>query len=185
MAGAGCGSAIQTGEIGGRIVTGVDDGGLDVILGDRHDGGRLGGDINLAVVVGGGLLRSAALEVSNRRGDGIAHQGADILQHGHRLLAVDDVLDGSFLSILAGDIVLGHVLVSGEGIGDRASGAIIRGHNEHGALVRRLGRGQVGFRQVLGHVELPFGGHLADDLGHLFAGQRRPCPAGRRLRWSS
>ena len=44
-----------------------------------------------------------ALEEGDGGGDGILDQGADILEDGHRLLAVDDVLDGSFLGILTGD----------------------------------------------------------------------------------
>ena len=126
-----------------------------------------------------------SFEQGHGGGDGVLHQGADILEDGHRLLAIDDVLDGSLLSILTGDEVARDILVGGEGVGDGAGGAIIRGQDEDIALVGGGGGGQVGFGQVLGGVEVPVGGDLADDLGLLVAGQGRPCPAGRRLRWSS
>ena len=126
-----------------------------------------------------------SFEQGNRGGDGVLHQGADVLEDGHGLLAVDDVLDGGLLSVLTGDDVAGDVLVGAEGIGDGAGGAVIGGQDEDVALVGGLGGGQVGFGQVLGGVEVPVGGDLADDLGLLVAGQRRPCSAGRRLRWSS
>ena len=182
---AGCNATRQTGEVTGWIVAGVDDSGLDVVFGDRHNRRRLGRDIDLAVVVGRGLIRRAALEVSHSRGDRIGYQRADILQNGHRLLAIDDVLDGGFLSILAGDVVVGDILVRREGIRNRARGAVIRGDDEHGALVGGRSGRQVRFRQVLGDREVPVRGDLADDLGHLIAGQRRLGSAGQPLRWSS
>ena len=166
-------------------VAGVDDGGLDVVLVHAMTIGRFGRDIEDAVVVGVGLWRGAAFEVSDCGADGIANQGADILQDGHGLLAVDDVLDGSDLGILSGDHVAGDIAIGGEGVSDGAGGAVVRGQDEDIALVCGGGGGQVGFSQVLGGVEVPVGGDLTDDLAHLVAGQIRPCPAGQRLRWSS
>ncbi len=110
-----------------------------------------------------------------------ADQGADVLEDGHGLLAVDDVLDGGFLSILTGDDIAGDILVSAEDIGDGAGGAVIRGEDEDVALVGSCSGGQVGFSQVLGDVELPVGGHLADDLAHLVAGQGGLVLQGNRF----
>ena len=110
-------------------------------------------------------------EIGNRGGDRIADERADVLQDGHGLLAIDDVLDGGFLSILAGNDIACDVLVGGKSIGNGAGGAIIRGEDEDIALVGSSRGGQVGLGQVLGHVELPVGGDLADDLAHLVTGQ--------------
>ncbi len=112
----------------------------------------------------------------------VIHQRAHILEDGHRLLAVDDVLHGSLLGILTGDVVRGHIGVSSEGICDGPGGAVVRGQDEDVALVGRGCGGQVGFGQVLGGVEVPVGRDLADDLGHLVTGQRRLCPAAQSPR---
>ena len=88
----------------------------------------------------GGLV----LEQGNRGGDGVLDQGAHVFEDGHGLLAIDDVLDGGFLSILSGDEVAGDVFVSAEGVGDGAGGAVIGGKDEDVALVFCLGGGQVG-----------------------------------------
>ncbi len=50
------GASFQAGEVAGRPVTGVDHGCLDIGLVDRDHLGRLGRHVDLAVVVGGGLL---------------------------------------------------------------------------------------------------------------------------------
>ena len=176
---------LYAGEFIGWPVAGVDDGGLDVILVHCNDLGRFRRDIEDTVVVGIGLRRGAAFEISDRSADGVSHQGADILQDGHGLLAVDDVLDGSDLCILSGDHVAGDICIGGEGVSDGAGGAVIGGQDEHIALVCGGGGGQVGLGQVLGGVEIPVGGDLADDLAHARRGSVPPCPAGQPLRWSS
>ena len=163
----------KSGKVAGWPITGVDHGSLDIALVNRDNYGRLGRNIDLAVVVGRGLLRGFALQISNRRSDGITNERADILQDGHGLLAIDDVLDGGFLSILTGDDIARDILVSGKGIGNGAGGAIIGGEDEDIALVGGGSGGQVGFSQVLGNVEVPVGGDLADDLAHLVTGQCR------------
>ncbi len=172
---------LQAGELAGGPVSGVDDRCLDVALvnGD-HLGGRCR-HIDSAVVVGGGLRRGLAVEVGVGRCDGVRHQGADILQHGHGLLAIDDVLHGGNFGVLPGDHVAADVRIGAESIGDSARGAVVGRQDEHVTLVVRTGGGQVGFGQVLGSVEVPFGGDLAEDLAHLFAGQFGLVLQGHRL----
>src|SRR5208337_4104783 len=87
-----CGS--ETRELARRPVAGVDDRGLHVGLRHGDDGGRLGGNIDLAVVVRIGLGRRLPLEVGNCRGDGVVNKNPDVLQDRHGLLPIDDVLDG-------------------------------------------------------------------------------------------
>ena len=64
------------------------------------------------------------------------------------------------------------ILVRGEGIGDGAGRAVVRGDDVDSALVGGGGRGQVGLGQILGGVEVPVGGDLVDDLGLLVTRQR-------------
>ncbi len=86
-----------------------------------------------------------------------------------------------FLSILTGDHVARDILVGREGIRNRAGGAVVRGQDEDIALVGGSGGRQVGLGQVLGDVEVPVGGDLADDLAHLVAGQGRLVLQGYRF----
>ena len=109
------------------------------------------------------VARGAALGVGHSGGDGVGDEGADVLEDGHGLLAVDDVLDGGDFRVLAGDVVLLDVLVGAEGVGDGARGAVVRGVDEYGALVGLLSGSQVGLGLVLGVAEGPVGGDLADD----------------------
>lgn len=63
--------SLQSGKVARLIVTGVDQSGFDIVLVDTDHDGRLGRDVDLAVVVGIGLWRGLALEIGDRRGDGI------------------------------------------------------------------------------------------------------------------
>ncbi len=175
-----CGG-IQTCEVAGGPVAGVDHSGFDIVPIHSDHFGRLGGNVNLAVVVGVGLRGSLPLQVCNGGADRIRDQGADILQHGHGLLAVNDVLDRSLLGILTGHHVTGNVAVCRERIGDRAGGSIVRGENEHVALIGGGRHGQICFCKGLGGVEIPVGGDLTDDLAHLVAGQACLVLQGNRL----
>ena len=124
-----------------------------------------GGDIHFAVVIGALGFGGLAFEQSHTGVNGILHQGAHIFENGHALLAVNNVLDGSLFGILTGDEIAGHVFVGGKGIGNCTGGAVIRGQDKDIALVLSRGGGQVGFGQVLGRVEIPVGGNLANNLG--------------------
>ena len=97
--------------------------------------------------------------------NGIINQGTDIFEDGHRLFAVDDVLDGGFFGILTGDVVVAHIAISGEGVGDGAGGSVVRSQDEDIPFICGGGGGQVGFGQILGDAEVPVGGDLTNDLG--------------------
>ena len=102
---------------------------MDIALVDRDNHGRLGRDVDLAVVVGRRLLRSPTGKIGNRGGDRIPDQRADVLQDGHRLLTIDDVLDGRYLRVLAGHDVAGDILVGSKHIGNGARRAVVRGQD--------------------------------------------------------
>ena len=158
-------------EIAGRPVAGIDDGRLDIFLGYRGDESRFGGNIDLAVVVGRGLRRHAALEIGDGGGDGILDENTYVLEDRHGLLAIDDVLDGRDFGILSGDVVLLDGFVGGEGVGDGSGGAVIGGGDIDGAFLGSFGDREVGFGFGLGVGEVPVRGYLADDAGLLIPGE--------------
>ena len=73
-----CYFLLQSGKFGSIIVTRIDQSSLDIALVDSNHYGRFSRDINLAVVVGVGLFRSFAIEISDSRGDRIADQCPDV-----------------------------------------------------------------------------------------------------------
>ena len=58
---------LQTGEVAGRVVTGVDQGGFDIVLVNGDHRGLLGRDIDLAIVVGAGGRRGSCPRGRRRR----------------------------------------------------------------------------------------------------------------------
>ena len=136
-----------------------------------HDNGWVGGNIDCAVVVAVGCLRSTAFEEGGGSLDGIVNEGADILEDGHGLFAINDVLDGSLFSILTGNSVAGDISIGSEGISNRAGGAVVGGEDEDIALGIGAIGGEVGLSKGLGGVEVPVGGDLTDDGGLFVAGQ--------------
>ena len=78
-----------------------------------------------------------------------------------------------FVSILTGDEVAGDISISSKGVGDGASGSVIRGEDEDITLGFSAIGGEVGFSQSLSGVEVPVGGDLTNDRGLFVAGQGR------------
>ena len=62
---------LEAGEIAGRIVSGVNDGGFDIVLGDGDNSGRFGRHFDNVVVIGVGLLGGLSIEESDRGCDGV------------------------------------------------------------------------------------------------------------------
>ena len=166
-------ACIQTGEVSSVVVTRIDQGCYDIVFVYGDYRGLDSGHINGTVVVGARSSRFVAFQQSHSSVDGVIYQGTNIFEDGHGLTAVNDVLDGSFFSILPSDQIAGDIAVSGKGIGDSASGTIVGSQDEDIALIVSGGSGQVGFGQVFGGVEVPVGGDLANDLSHFVTGQFR------------
>ena len=112
------------------VVAGVDQSFFDVALIDGDDHRWLSWDIDHTIVVGRSLGGCAATEEGDRSGDGIRDEGADVFQDRHGLLAIDDVLDGGNLSVLAGAHVAEDISVGSEDISDGPSRAVVGGECE-------------------------------------------------------
>src|SRR6266542_7161565 len=88
---------LQAGEVTGLVVAGVDQGRLDVGFVDRDHWRLAGRDVELAIVVGALGVGGLVLELRDRGGDRVRDERADILEDGHGLLAVDDILNRRLL----------------------------------------------------------------------------------------
>ena len=173
--------SVDTGELIGGPVTGVDDGLDHVFLVHGDDLRGRSRHVDDAVVVGRRRFRRLVVEEGNRRRDGVRHQRAHVLEHRHRLLAVDDVLHRRHLGILPGDHVARDVRVRPEGVGNGPCRAVVRRQDEYVTLVFRRRRRQVRLCQALGRVEVPFRRHLPQNLGHLLSRQLGLVLQGHRF----
>ena len=120
----------------------------------------LGRYIYNLVEVGCISLRLTAFQNLNGHVHGVCGESSGILEDSHALLSVDDVLYGSFLSVLAGNVIVGHMYVCCENVCDGTGGTIVGSQNEYFSLVCFFSNCEVSFSLGLGYVEVPVGGYL-------------------------
>ena len=140
----------------------------ELLLVNNCNGNFGGRNVNNLVVVGGGSFRSLVVQKSADQITGRGCESGGVLEHGHALLAVLDVLEGSHFSVLTGDNIACHSSVSGESVRDGAGSTVVGSKDGDVALCLCVGSNEVCFREGLSGGEIPVGCDGAEDVSEGF-----------------